>query len=290
MNALKLYTNAYGSLHNYKGVPYWLLTPFRKLIRNVANRVLPKYLTKHCMYRGKQMKGFIISFTSFPTRIHIVWQVVESLKRQSVLPEKIILWLSKEQFPSRESIPESLWKEEDKLFEIRMVNGDIRSHKKFYYAMREYADKAIVTCDDDIYYHPDMLKILVYDTKENPNCIIANTTKQIVFDTKGENRVQIGVGGVLYPPHSLHNICLREDLFVKLTPLADDLWLNMVARLNKTPIVQSSKEILPLPINVGGPSLKTINAGAESMNDIQIKNMRAWLIENGYEDVYCANI
>ena len=47
--------------------------------------------------KGSVEDGVIISLTSFPARLDTLWQCVESLKRQTVRPEKIILYLSKEQ-------------------------------------------------------------------------------------------------------------------------------------------------------------------------------------------------
>lgn len=296
-------TRFYGKLHNYKGIPYWLLTPIRKLTRMLVNMVLPYYVKRVHNKNLITGKGIIISLTSFPDRINSVWLVVESLKNQSIKPEKIILWLSKEQFPAKDDIPVNLWECEDAFFEIRMVDDDIRSHKKYYYAIQEYPEKTIVTCDDDVYYHPDMLKNLVKVSKHYPNCIIANNTSQISWDTKGElmpykkwssdfkafsslNNVQIGIGGVLYPPHCLHPLVTRADLFCKLSPLADDLWLNLMARLNGTPVVQTPNHIQPLPVECEAPSLSSVNNGADNMNDRQIQQMREWLSTQGIVDVY----
>ena len=307
MNVLDFFTGVYGKLHNHPGVPFWILTPFRKMVRGAANAILPGYLARKSQVSTVSGKGIIVSFTSFPARINDVWQVVESLKNQSVRPEKIILWLSKEQFPKPDDVPQSLKEREDALFEIRMVDGDIRSHKKYYYAMQEYPNKTVVTCDDDIYYHKDMLKALIEASRLFPGCIITNISKQLVFDDDNEDvlpyakwdktvtpfaskdRVQIGAGGVLYPPYSLPDVTLRKELFLDLAPFADDLWLNMTSRLNRTPVVQSGKEILPLSIKSKAPCLKTINAGAENMNDKQLAAMRHWLNQEGLEDVYKAS-
>lgn len=302
MNLLNLFTRTYARLHNYPGVPYWVLTPFRKIVRYGANKTLPKYLEKGKSPNGEAEKGVIISFTSFPARINDVWKVVESLKNQSVLPEKIILWLSREQFPTKDTIPDTLWKQEDSLFEIRMVEGDIRSHKKFYYVMQEFPDKTFVTCDDDIYYHPDMLKYLVEGSKQFPECVIANTTRKMCFENNGElkpynqwetnyesfsseNLIQIGVGGVLYPPKTLHELTLRKDLFFSLTPMADDIWLNCMARMQGTPVVQSAMKMLPLPIDSDSPALSSANKG-QNRNDLQLSQLKDYLVKNGLSDVY----
>ena len=301
MNALNLFTKLYGKLQNY-GMPFWVMSPFRRIVRCVANIVLPHYLSRQNNVYSISEKNLIVSMTSFPARIGEVWQVVKTLKAQSVLPDKIILWLSKEQFPSHDSIPDNLWNEVDGMFEIRMVEGDIRSHKKFYYVMQEYPDKAFVTCDDDIYYHRDMLKHLIDTSRQYPGCIIANTARKIAFlsdentcsyncwqttekSFDNENVVQIGVGGVLYPPHSLHELTLRQDLFINLTPLADDIWLNAMARLNGTPVVRSDFKWLPLPIKSDSPSLSSVNNG-QNRNDEQIANVRNYLQKNDLPDLY----
>lgn len=303
MNTLKFYTALYGSLQNIEGMPVWVLSPARRIIRKLSNHRLPLFLAKPTRKKGQITKGLIVSFTSFPARIKEVWMVVESLKRQTMLPEKIILWLSKKQFPSIEDIPQNLKQCEDSLFEIRMVDEDIRSHKKYYYVMSEYPDKAFITCDDDVFYHPDMIKDLVEASKMFPGCIIANVSSEMSYGCDGEllpyvqwksnfkpyasiNRVQIGIGGVLYPPNCLNEHVLNKQLFLELAPLADDLWLSMMARLNRTPVVQSKSYRLSLPIENGSPSLSNVNNGVQNMNDVQIGRMRGWLKREQMPDIY----
>ena len=130
MNALSLFTKLYGVLRNY-GMPFWVMTPLRRSVRSLANWYLPRYLAKPVEPSNLYDNSLIVSLTSFPGRINDVWQVIESLKRQTVKPSKIILWLSLEQFPSKNQIPKSLTKIEDDLFSIRLVDEDFRSHKKY---------------------------------------------------------------------------------------------------------------------------------------------------------------
>lgn len=298
MNPLYFYTKIYGGLA-CKKVPYWLLTPIRRLVRTLANKHIPKYFNNK---KPQFVKNLIVSFTSFPARIDNVWKVVESLKSQTVLPEKIVLWLSKEQFHSEENLPQSLLSERDALFEIRLVDGDIRSHKKYYYTIKEFGDKTFITCDDDVFYDPNMIRRLVEASRLFPGCIIANHTLGIRFDVDGnvslyhdfikdvkpfssQNLIQIGVGGVLYPSHCLHEMVTEQDLFMKLAPYADDIWLNVMARLKGTPIVQSSKDVLWLPIVDESPSLSDVNNG-ENRNNQQITQIREYLKSKGLEDIY----
>jgi hypothetical protein len=43
-------------------------------------------------------------------------------------------------------------------------------------------------------------------------------------------------GGALYPPHIFHKDILRKDIFVKLSPNADDIWFWAMAVLNNIKI------------------------------------------------------
>lgn len=303
MNDYCFYTKLYGYTRNYHGVPYWMLTPARRIIRYFASKRLPNFFDRHpADINRKRNEDVVVSLTSFPARIGIVHLTIESLLRQTELPGKILLWLSKEQF-QEEKVPERLRKLQNEIFSIRYVDGDIRSHKKFYYAFTEYPESTVITADDDVYYIPEMVSTLLETSKAFPEAVVSNITKHILFDEGGEIRsyrlwdkevkpydsedmVQIGAGGVLYPPHCLNENVLRKEVFLDVAPMADDLWLNMMARLNETPVVQSKKLFLPLPINDETPSLKTINNGAENLNDKQLKKMKGWLIDNGYKDVY----
>lgn len=303
MNVLNFYVGLYGLLYNRPSIHYRVLSPLRFVVRKLANRQIPAYLSKQPNEnKGAIIEGLIVSFTSFPERIDKVWQVVECLKRQTYLPEKIILWLSKDQFPTKNSIPTSLMNQIDGLFEIRVMDGDLKSYKKCCYAFSEYSDKTIITVDDDIFYHPDTIKYLVDGGRLYPGCIIANITSRLTF-CNGEirpyrqwcsevkpyefdNLVQIGAGGVLYPPCLLPLLTMRDDLFMKLAPQADDLWLNAMARIENIPVVKSSSQILFLGIEDNAKPLYSTNV-TQGKNDEQLANIRGYLKQEYQKDVYC---
>lgn len=305
MNRLDIFTMVYGRLHNY-GLPFWMMTPLRRVVRGLANVMLPRYLAKPQKFSNKQNEKLIVSLTSFPARIDIVWIVIECLKRQTILPKKIILWLSEEQFPNGGGIPTKLKDMEDDIFEIRLVPGDIRSHKKYLYAITEFPEDTIITVDDDVYYNSLMIEVLVNTSIKHPNCIIANKVSNISYASDGcilpylqwgnkkkhsekTNLLQIGIGGVLYPPHCMHPLVTNEEVFSKVAPLADDIWLNSMARLMRTDVVKAPGNLLLLPIKSNSPSLSSVNNGNENMNDQQISQIRDYLRNNGYDDVYDIN-
>lgn len=303
MNSLFFFTKLYGWLWNRENKPIWLLSFPRMVVRKIANWWLPKYFQKPFVPSKEVAEDVIISITSFPARIDEVWKVIECLKRQTVLPEKILLWLSKEQFPTIESVPQNLRNLQDDFFLIKMVNEDIRSHKKYYYALRDYPGKTLITCDDDQFYDPNLVKRLIDNSMKFPRCIISNKTQKIGLDEEGElmpyttwtirkqagidkDNIQIGVGGVLYPPYCLDQMVLRKDLFTSLSPFADDIWLNAMARLMHTKVVQASPIVLTLPIILDMTSaLQTVNIG-QNMNDKQIKQIREYLLTHGKKDIY----
>lgn len=247
----------------------------------------------------RKTEGIIISLTSFPARLNTIWQCIESLKRQSVVPEKIILYLSKDQI-SYNDIPSSLTKEQDDLFEICMVDGDMRSHKKYYYAMKEYPDKIIVTADDDVIYPPFMLSNLLEAHIKYPTDVIANYTHVIrlnnctvapytewydipatqnIIDTT-INQIQVGYGGVLYPPNSLYKDVLNIELARELSFLADDLWLYAQTIMGGHRVVKSrlNKKTI-IPITIENDSTLTTENVYQNKNDVQFNNLRNYYLD-----------
>lgn len=191
----------------------------------------------------------IVSLTSHPGRINTVHLCVRSLMTQSCHPEKILLWLSKLQFPNgEESLPKELLKlRRHKGFEIRWTEDDLAPHKKYYYAMIEYPEMPIIIVDDDVVYDVDLVKSLVNSYQQFPNCISAMRTNLMMFrengqlrsytswrwgytmlrDTPSKQLVPTGVGGVLYPPHSLPEEAFDKDAINETCLYSDDLWLKV---------------------------------------------------------------
>lgn len=264
MNILNLLTQVYGCLYNRPNIHYRILSPARLFVRKTAHLLLPKYLSRQKKESQTIISDLIVSFTSFPARIDEVWQVVECMLRQTYLPEKILLWLSKEQFPSRDRIPESLKKREGKRFEIRIVDGDIRSHKKYYYVSKYYPDKYVFLIDDDIYYPTTLLENTWKAHLEHPSSVICNYGFEIQYDGSGglkpynewkrnyqgseSNHLFFGSGGgTLICPSKLYPDLLNIDLALKLTPIADDIWLNAMVKLMGLPVkLLPNRFILPI--------------------------------------------
>ena len=239
-------------------------------------------------------KEVVVSLTSYGRRIRDVYLAIESIMEGSVKPNRIILWLSEVEFKNV-NLPICLQKQVRRGLEIRYCK-DIRSYKKLIYALKIFPDSVIITIDDDAIYNFDFLENLIKTHNENPFCICANrvhciTRKQdstinsylkwewCVVENKiyAEDVFFTGVGGVLYPPHSLHEEVFNEEVFAKICPTADDVWFNAMAKLKGTKICKSFTHsskgedfILNEDLQVDG--LGSINNAPENnQNDIQIK-------------------
>ena len=203
----------------------------------------------------------IVSLTSFPAAIPYAVEAIRSVLNGSLLPDKIVLYLDAQKFPG-EVLPPALekLKAESPILEVRFDPAEIRSYKKLLPALRDFPNDVIVTIDDDIRYHPNMLRDLVRLHKRLPNVIIAHRVRKIKLNTPYRKKwrkykwydfifkkyhfshlaMQTGVGGVLYPPHSLDEKMLDPALFMTLAPTNDDVWFWAAA-------VSKGTYVVPLP-------------------------------------------
>lgn len=223
----------------------------------------------------------IVSLTSFPAAIPYAAQAVQSILDGSVLPDKVVLYLTFSQF-GEDGIPQELQQlaDENPCFEMRDYPRDIRSYRKLIPALIDFPEAVIVTVDDDVKYHKHMLRDLLRLHKQFPHAVLAHRAKRMKpgkpyrkwskyrwyhFLTKKIHtdfrNIQTGVGGVLYPPHALKPEMLDVEIFSELAPTTDDIWFWAAAVANDYPII-------PVPFGhnkpkgVGKPrelSLKTMN-------------------------------
>lgn len=291
MNIIDFFVRFSRVQRRYRYIPNRLLSPLRYLTRIVANKILPIYLDKKKEYTPRLCTEIIVSFTSFPARINNVWQVIETMMRQTYKPKKIYLWLSKEQFPSVEYIPQKLIEQQNEIFEIRFVDGDIRSHKKYYYIAKESPDSLIFLIDDDIYYDTQIIERSYRAHLEHPNCIICNLGSLLTFNADGTRKqfsewnrkttngnylgldLMFGSGaGTLFRPNMMHPDLTNIELAKDLTPLADDLWLNAMSRMVNTNRYLLKNGPLLSIMTKNDKKLSTINCDNHK-NDEQLANL-----------------
>ena len=286
----------------------YLPRAWRGAVRICANILIPLYFSatagskKHRLGTGVPA-NVVISFTSFPLRIGKVWLVVESLLRQTVKPKRIILWLSCDQFPTEAALPRRLLELRERGLEIFLRPGDLRSHKKYFYAATELSTENFMTVDDDCFYDSHIVEDIKNVAEKNTRAVIGRWAKEVFWD-EAEDRpcwgAQLccdkvsknlhfgGVGGCYYPSASLFPGMLKTELFMKHCPLADDIWINVMCRMAGTTMIAVKPRfktiILPI-ILLKNITLTEKNCG-ENLNDKQAKAVRELCIRMWGKDPY----
>jgi glycosyltransferase involved in cell wall biosynthesis len=240
----------------------------------------------------------VVSLTSYPKRFDVVHYTLRSLLNQSTRADAVMLWIA---HADRAALPQEVLALQDQGIEIRYCD-DLRSYKKIIpllqEAEQEGRDDFVVTVDDDTYYPPDWLGRLATQAAAHPGRIVAHRAHEIRLDSRGVPRpyrqwnkriasmrgrepaliFPTGVGGVLYPPGSFHPDVTDQEKFLRFAPLADDVWLYWMWRMNGK-FAQLIEGTQHMPVFAQWPSsqasaLRASNAHRGG-NDAQIQNMVA---------------
>ena len=229
-----------------------------KSINKIELRDKLKNFNKKGVTNIKRNPQLIVSLTSFPKRIDTIKFNLYSLFNQSLKPDKIILWLSYEEFPNKEDdLPFDVLRFKKLGLEIGWCE-DIKSFKKLIPSLREYPNDIIVTVDDDIYLDEDWLKKLYEEYLKNPNYIVCHRTRCVIGNKNGNHINSIksyndwpvstheqdpsytnfinGGAGALYPPNSLDDTVFDKKLFMSLCSTGDDIWFYAMALKKGTKI------------------------------------------------------
>lgn len=266
-----------------------------RLLGKVANVIYPIWCKSKPISPGDRVNDgreceIIVSLTSYPARIEKVALCVQSILRQSMSANRVILWLAEEQFPDH-NLPFELSQLVSDKFEIRYCD-DLRSYKKIFYTAQEFCDAIIITADDDTLYPENWLAGLYETSLEYQNMIVCYRAHEIVLDGCGcpveyvlwndlspdmkgpsNNLVAIGVGGILYPRGFFEDVDFNYEIIKKLCPSTDDLWLKAIEMLKDIPVVKvctNSKEWFT--INDTQMTRLTASNVGENVND---KSFRA---------------
>ncbi|HHU71605.1 MAG TPA: hypothetical protein GXZ21_06165 [Clostridiales bacterium] len=202
----------------------------------------------------------IVSLTSFPKRISTVHLTIQTLQKQTKMPDKIILWLAKEQFSDTKELPSELTCLLNDVFDIRWCD-DLKSHKKYYYTFIKFPNDCIITVDDDCLYPSFIVEMLYNSYKKYPMAISTIRGRVIDWNDDGSLKsydnwvladkdyigipamdlLPIGCGGVLYPPHLVNKEVLNRSYILNHCIKTDDLWLKIMHAINNVPTVLVSE-------------------------------------------------
>lgn len=230
---------------------YRLKLAYRKLrqawLQRRAERAVSAF-PKVTASRSHDLPGeLIVTLTSYPPRFPVLAKTLKSLLDQETAPDRVILWLAHGDIAA---LPDDVLKLAQHGLEIRECD-DTRSYKKLIPALANWPDATFITADDDVYYPPDWLTGLVETARAHPCDVIATRAHMAKLDADGalvsysewelatdaslartaeERLFPTGVGGILYPPGSLHPDVANEKQFRSLCPNGDDIWFFWMAR------------------------------------------------------------
>lgn len=258
-------------------------------IKEITNKKIPVY----------------ISLTSIFTNQDILLQTLQSIMKQTKLPDKIFLYLSEESylldsgFKDKKITNSDLLKfvNDNSIIDISWVKN-IGSYRKLVPLLKEKWDEdcIIITIDDDTFYDTHLIENLVNDYNEQ-KCIVGYRGFTPLFD-KIENfnyskrdKIQnlsihnffTGKGSILYKPqffHKTHDLIFNDKIYLDTCPLADDIWFYIVRILNNMKGYLSNKKWYSKDLTRGG--LYTINS-KDGNNNKSFKATFKKLKELGYK-------
>jgi hypothetical protein len=228
----------------------------------------------------------ILSLTSYPPRFPTLHLVLACLLRQTVTPDRLLLWIATDDLSL---LPREVRRLQDLGVEI-VPCEDLKSFKKLIPALKAFPDAFIATVDDDVAYPPDLLERLVRGAEENRSVITCNRAHRVKrrpdgslapfrdwqFNVADEaarrpstDIIPLGVGGILYPPRALHPMVDDAEMFQRLCPHGDDLWFYWCARALGTHYKKVGSR-MGLPLFRGSQQSSLFSANVRGGNDRMI--------------------
>ena len=258
-------------------------------LRRLGTRALRKVHKKH---------RIIASLTSYPPRIGTVHMAIQSLLAQKCLPDLVVLWLYRGDFPNGEAdLPRELRRKLSFDVQIKWVDHDLKPHKKYFWALQEFSDDLVITFDDDLVYPNTLIAELLEAYQAFPDCIISARTHLMTFGKEGQllpysrwileapltmpNLVKCpsmklfatSGAGTLFPPHIMPVETFDMNTIKKLCIGADDVWLKCMQMISEIPVVATAaNQALTYIPNTQDIALCNINLG-QGGNDVYLNQV-----------------
>ncbi|MBQ7278686.1 MAG: glycosyltransferase family 2 protein [Clostridia bacterium] len=241
--------------------------------------------------KDKRTPQLIVSFTSYPKRFMDLELCIKSMVNQQLKADRIILWLGND--ASLEDEGRLVAKYGPYGVEIiRDPEQNLRSHKKYYYALRDLSEHIIVLADDDLIYPADWLSSLYASYQKHPDCVSARRVHRITFDEKGNplpylkwdgdvhpqtpsHALMATTGaGALFPPKCLIPEVLNRDVFMGKARTADDIFLKFMEIKSGVKVAWARNNMtMPTTVNLNqDEELTNINV-LHGTNDIIFRDL-----------------
>jgi hypothetical protein len=206
------------------------------------------------------MNGNIfVSLTSIFKNQAILLKTLESIKFQTVKPNKCYIFLSEEPFLLDTGFKDKIitntalnnFIKDNSIFEIRWVENEGPYRKLIPLLKEKWNDDCIIiTIDDDTVYDNMLIENYINDYIIHDCCINyrgftlkSDDLKNINYDNRGTlKKINLynfctGKGGVLYHPKffkniSPHDLIFNKELYLKDFSKCDDMWFNFIRIIN----------------------------------------------------------
>lgn len=192
----------------------------------------------------------VVSLTSYGDRLKTAHLAIRSLMLQTVLPDRIALYLDGS--ISRSGLSDELLDLESYGLEIRIGCEDLGPHKKYVYAFQDFSGSLVITADDDLVYARDTVETLLRAHEQLPGCVVARRCHLIGLDREGRplpyskwdmeykdpfpvprrRLLATNGGGSLFPTASFDLSKLDMDAIRGVAWPADDLYLKFFELIN----------------------------------------------------------
>lgn len=217
------------------------------------------------------MGEMTVNITTTNNRLDLCSQTVWSLLNQSVLPKKIVIWVSKEAYLIDKGIDkEPAWAQ--KLNLIRDIiefkwTANTGPYRKLFPALAEATDEQIIVyADDDTIYKENWLKLLSDKFQEHQEeKIVASRVRLSKRNIFGRHKTYMlwpvskkeieldrdylitGVGGVILKKKHIKDAFVKNQDYLKVCPKSDDFWISEIITRSQTPVLvypEAMREIL----------------------------------------------
>ncbi len=240
-------------------IPYFGGVLYRALSRYARKQVRKINIADLSLNKVPRDTTLTFTLTSFPARIDTVQYTLRTLFTQSMKPDRVVLWLSAEEFEGME-LPDSIKEFQKVGLEVRFCEN-LLGHKRYYKLIEEQKDnELIVMFDDDILFPKRLVERLYSTWKKFPNSVVSERGQLLAFD---DNKIinpgrwspisKVGLkkpsyrllsgpgGGCLLPPGALYKDACDPEIIKKLALRADDLWLMFMTVQNDVGVVRTHR-------------------------------------------------
>ncbi|CAI2136879.1 Uncharacterised protein [Serratia fonticola] len=202
-----------------------------------------------------------VNVTTTNSRLDLCSQTIWSLIHQSILPSKIVVWVSEDAYLADKGISAiPAWCQEINLISGNLVEfkwvKNTGPYRKILPALRSARpDDILVYADDDTVYGRLWLSKLLSSFMSDEHKIVAARVRKLQRNTFGmlksyiystvisknsvvlDDYVITGVGGVMLMRKHILDEYINMDDYLKVCPTTDDLWISKLIQLSSTAVL-----------------------------------------------------